>query len=177
MDRRSAAVWPHVILPLGEDLAADVAQTEGCNTSRPLNLNRPFRMAASADGQVVAFGYPVHDFHGLDPKLAGRFDRAPPGMVSVRNALAAEDRSAKDLWTAGPAAGAAAVSQPPEPSADFPALADEFHLKPSALVPFRLPLSLAVNGDGARGAVTEYGGHARVGQERVFPRWSPQVPV
>src|SRR5262245_20883764 len=30
-------------------------------TPRSLNVNRPFRMAASADGKVLAFGYAVHD--------------------------------------------------------------------------------------------------------------------
>src|SRR5262249_31761675 len=32
------------------------------------NLNRPYRMAASADGKALAFGYAVHDFRGLDAK-------------------------------------------------------------------------------------------------------------
>src|SRR5436305_1769737 len=57
---------------------------------KPLNLNCPFRMAASADGKVVAFGYPVHDFRGFDPKVAKRFDPAPPGMITVRNTVNAE---------------------------------------------------------------------------------------
>jgi len=62
-------------------------------------------------------------------------------------------------------------------SADFPALADDFNMKPLGFVPFRLPMSIAVNGDGSRVAVTEYGGQARVGRERIFPDWSPLEPV
>jgi len=51
-------------------------------TPRSLDVNRPFRMAASADGKVLAFGYAVHDFRGIEPKLTRRFfDAAPRGMV------------------------------------------------------------------------------------------------
>jgi glyoxylase-like metal-dependent hydrolase (beta-lactamase superfamily II) len=152
-----------------------VFQYDG-GTSRSLNVNRPFRMAASADGKILAFGYAVHDFRGIEPKLAQRFfDAAPRGMVTVQSARGAAPE--KDQWVVGPAAGAALAPKPPEPSADFPALAEDFNLKPLALVPFRLPMSIAVNGDGAKVAVTEYGGHSRVGRERILPRWSPRDPI
>src|SRR5262249_15440990 len=71
----------------------------------------------------------------------------------------------------------APIPQPPEPSADFPALADDFNLKPLALVPFRLPMSLALDRDGSRVAVAEYGGHSRVGRGRILPNWSPRDPI
>ncbi|HUQ69930.1 MAG TPA: MBL fold metallo-hydrolase [Planctomycetaceae bacterium] len=144
---------------------------------KPLNMNCPFRMGASADGKVVAFGYAVHDFHGADTKVVKRFDAPPTGMVTVRAVENAEHVFAKDLWTAGPADDAPAAPKPPEPSADFPVLADDFNMQPLGLVPFRIPMSLAVSGDGSRVAVTEYGGHARVGRERIFPDWSPLEPV
>jgi glyoxylase-like metal-dependent hydrolase (beta-lactamase superfamily II) len=145
-------------------------------TPKSLNVNRPFRMAASADGNVLAFGYAVHEFRGIEPKLTHRFsDPAPREMVIVRSVSAAV--SGKDQWVVGPAAAAAPAPKPPEPSADFPALAEDFNLKPLAVVAFRLPLSVAVNGDGARVAVAEYGGHSRVGRERILPRWSPRDPI
>ena len=50
-------------------------------------------------------------------------------------------------------------------------------MSPLALVPFRMPASLAVNADGSRVAVTEYGGHVRVGQPQILPNWSPLDPV
>lgn len=143
---------------------------------KPLNRNCPFRMAASTDGKVVVFGYPVHDFRGLDPKVAKRFDAPPPGIVTVRAVENAEHVFAKDVWAA-PAADAPAAPKPPEPSADFPALADDFNMKPLTLVPYRVPMSLAVSGDGSTVAFTEYGGQARVGRERIFPDWSPLEPV
>jgi hypothetical protein len=152
-----------------------VFQYDG-GTPQPLNATRPFRMAASADGKVLAFGYAVYDLRGIESKHTQRFfDAAPRGMVTVRTALGAA--SGKELWVVGPAAGAAPAPKPPEPSDDFPTLAEDFHLKPLALVPFRLPMSLAVNGDGATVAVTEYGGHARLGMERILPRWSPRDPI
>src|SRR5262245_10396825 len=59
-----------------------------------LDVKRPFRMAASGDGKVLALGYAVHDFRGVDPKVAGRFfDSTPRDLVSIRTS---ED--AKVLW-------------------------------------------------------------------------------
>src|SRR5262249_50825095 len=141
-------------------------------TPRSLNMNRPFRMAAGADGKVLVFGYAVHDFRGIEPKVAQRFfDAAPRGMLAVRSVASAAP--GKDTWVIGPTAGAPPAPKPPEPSADFPALAEDFNLKPLALVPFRLPMSVAVNGDGSTVAIAEYGGHSRVGRERILPNWSP----
>lgn len=144
---------------------------------KPLNQNCPFRIAASTDGRVVAFGYPVHDFRGLDPQVATRFDAPPPGMVTVRKTLDAEHVFAKNLWAAGPAADAVAPPLPPDPSADFPALADDFNMEPLGFVPIRIPMSVGLNGDGTTVAVIEYGGHSRVGREQIFPNWSAREPV
>src|SRR5262245_1111953 len=59
----------------------------GSGKSQSLGANRPFRMAASADGKLVALGYAVHDFRGVEPQVAGRFfDSAPHAMVSIRSA-------------------------------------------------------------------------------------------
>jgi glyoxylase-like metal-dependent hydrolase (beta-lactamase superfamily II) len=143
----------------------------------PINLTRPFRMAASADGKVVAFGYAIHDFRGLDPQFVKRFDPASPGMVTVRSVQGAEHVFAKDLWSAGPAVAAPVAQKPPEPTAEFAGLAQDFHMSPLGLVPFRVPASLTVNADGSRVAVIEYGGHVRVGQPHILPTWSPLDPV
>src|SRR5262249_19038796 len=105
-------------------------------TPKSLNVNRPLPMAASADGRGLAFGYAVHDFRGMEPKLTQRFfDAAPRGMVTVRSAVG--DAPGKELWVVEPAADAAPAPRPPEPSDDFPELAEDFNLKPLALVPFR----------------------------------------
>ena len=141
-----------------------------------LDVSRPFRMAASADGKVVALAYAVHDFRGVEPKVAGRFDGAAPhALVSVRSAAGAAPW--KELWRGEGAAGTAPAPEPPEPSAEFPALAESFNLKPLALVPFRIPMSVAVKGDGSQVALAEYGGHSRVGRERILPRWNPRDPI
>jgi hypothetical protein len=126
-------------------------------TSEALSMKRPFRMTASADGSVLALGYAMHDFRGIEAKIRERFfDEARRGMVIVRSAgdVAVDD----DLWSIGPAAGAAPTAEPPESSSDFPALAEEFNLKPLALVPFRMPMSIALDRTGARVALVEYGG-------------------
>src|SRR5262249_28979035 len=102
-----------------------VFQYDG-GTPRSLNVNRPFRMAASAGGKVLAFGYAVHDFREIEPKLTQRFfDAAPRGMRTVRSAVGAAP--GKDLWVVGPAAAAAPAPRPPEPSDDFPPPAPALH--------------------------------------------------
>jgi glyoxylase-like metal-dependent hydrolase (beta-lactamase superfamily II) len=143
----------------------------------PLDPGRPFRIAAGADGQVLAAGYAVHDVRGLDPKVVERLDRDPPGMVTLRRAREAGPGPAKDLWRVGPAVGPHAVPEPPEPSAEFAGLAADFHMSPLGLVPFRVPMSLAVAADGSKVAVVEYGGHARVGRPLILPNWSPIDPI
>lgn len=141
-----------------------------------LDVSRPFRLAASSDGKVLALGYAVHDFRDVDPKIRERFfDSAPHAMVTICSAAAAAPT--KELWRVAPANEQAPPPQPPEPSADFPALADDFNMKPLALVPFLLPMSLALSENGSRVAVAEYGGHSRVGMERILPRWSPRDPI
>jgi hypothetical protein len=90
---------------------------------------------------VLALGYAVHDFRGVEPRIRDRFDGAAQHeMVTMRSV------PGKELWGVGPSAGEAPATKPPEPADDFPALAEDFNLKPLVLVPFRLPMSVAVNG-------------------------------
>jgi glyoxylase-like metal-dependent hydrolase (beta-lactamase superfamily II) len=132
---------------------------------------RPFRMAASGDGQALAFGYLVPDVSGLDEKTKQRL-RRPPALRVVRKALAAEP-----FWTAGPIPEAKPVAPVPEPSEEFPDMAEDFNMKPLVRVPFRTAVSVALNGDGSRAAVTEYGGWLRIKRERGIGSWNPYHPV
>jgi glyoxylase-like metal-dependent hydrolase (beta-lactamase superfamily II) len=178
-----ASVPADLFIRAGETLFASADANHGRSVfkydggaPRPINISRPFRMTASADGKVLAFAYAVHDFRGIEPKVSQRFfDVAPQGMMIVRAALGAMPE--KDQWIVQPAAGAAPIEKPPEPAADFPELSDIFNMMPLALVPFRIPMAIALSGDGKRLAIAEYGGHARVGRERILPRWSPRDPI
>jgi glyoxylase-like metal-dependent hydrolase (beta-lactamase superfamily II) len=137
----------------------------------PLPYQRPLRMAASADGHVLAFGYLVPDVSGLDEKTRHRL-RLPPALLTARDAL-----TSASLWTAAPAPDAPPVARPPEPADDFPDMAEDFNMKPLALVPFRAAVSVAVDGDGSTAAVTEYGGWLRIKRERGIGSWNPDHPV
>src|SRR5262249_38648593 len=59
----------------------------------------------------------------------------------------------------------------------FPEMAESFNMKPLAWVPFRAAVSVALSGDGATVAVTEYGGWLRLKRERGIGRWNPDHPV
>jgi glyoxylase-like metal-dependent hydrolase (beta-lactamase superfamily II) len=134
-----------------------------------LELPRPraFRMAASADGRVLALGYMVADVGTLEQAARQRLQPAPAGLVTTIDAATARTR-----WSAAPLAGAPSPPRPPEPAREFPDLAEAFNMIPEANVPFRVAASLAVSGDGARVAVTEYGGWLRVRRQRLIGFWS-----
>ncbi|MGA2615968.1 MAG: MBL fold metallo-hydrolase [Thermoguttaceae bacterium] len=137
----------------------------------PLPYQRPFRMASSADGHALAFGYLVPDASRMDKKTAERM-RLPPALLAVSNGLSTER-----LWTAGPMQDAKPVAQPPEPAGEFPEMAEEFNMKPLSLVPLRVAVSAAISGDGSRTAIHEYGGWLRVKRERGVGTWNPDYPV
>jgi hypothetical protein len=144
---------------------------DGSRHKYPLLEQRPFRMVASGDGQVLAFGYLVPDMNRFDEKTRQRL-RQPPALLSVSNVLTSER-----LWTAAPTQDAKPVMQPPEPATEFPALAEDFNMKPRTLVPFRLAVSAALDGDGSKAAVVEYGGWLRLKRERGIGGWNPDHPV
>ncbi|HEV3341924.1 MAG TPA: MBL fold metallo-hydrolase, partial [Pirellulales bacterium] len=143
----------------------------GEQQSYPLLYQRPFRMASSADGHVVACGYLSPDAGQLDEKTRNRL-RLPPAMLVVRNAL-----TSANLWTAPPLADAAPVSRPPDAADDLPELAADFNIKPQQWVPFRAALSVALDGDGSTVAAAEYGGWMRIKRERGIGSWNPDHPV
>src|SRR5262249_49143823 len=69
---------------------------DGSRQKHRLLDQRPFRMMASGDGQMLGFGYLVPDLSRLDERTKQRL-RRPPALLSVSNALTAER-----LWTAAP---------------------------------------------------------------------------
>jgi glyoxylase-like metal-dependent hydrolase (beta-lactamase superfamily II) len=140
---------------------------DGRREKNPSMRHRPFRMAASADGRVVAFGYIVPDGMGVDAEAKKQL-RFPPGVVTVRKSQAAED-----LWTAAPLADAPPPPALPQPADEFPALAESFRLRPDASVPFRVAVSLGMSEDGSRVAAAEYGGRVWVRSRPAAGKWDP----
>ncbi len=114
---------------------------------------RPFRMAASADGSTLAAGFIAADARAL---------------LSVRDAATLGER-----WSARPSVEAASIPALPDPAADFPELADRFHMKPDEVVPFRVAASVSLSRDGARAALFEVGGRMWVRRGPVIGRWDP----
>jgi metallo-beta-lactamase class B len=137
----------------------------------PLQYQRPFRMASSADGHVLAFGYLTPDASKLNDITKRRL-RLPPALLRVDNSS-----SAATLWTADGLADAVPVPRPPEPALEFGAFAEDFNMKPQEVVPFRAPLGLAVNADGSRVAVTEFGGWLRIKRQRGIGKWNPDHQI
>ena len=144
---------------------------DGAQETYPLLYQRPFRMASSADGHVVACSYLSPDADQLDEKTRRRL-RLPPAMIVVRNAI-----TSANLWNAEKLADIDPGDRPPDAADDLPELATDFNIKPQQWAPFRAGLSVAVNGDGSRVAVAEYGGWIRVKRERGIGAWNPDHPV
>jgi glyoxylase-like metal-dependent hydrolase (beta-lactamase superfamily II) len=137
----------------------------------PLLYQRPFRMASSVDGHVVACGYLSPDASQLDEKTRNRL-RLPPALLVVRNAI-----TSASLWTAASLADVASVGRPTDAADELPELATDFNIKPRQWVPFRAALSGAVDGDGSTVAAAEYGGWTRIKHERGIGSWNPDHPV
>ena len=146
-------------------------KSDGSREKSRLVDQRPFRMTASGDGHVLALGYLVPDVHGLNEKIRQRV-HLPPALVAVSRPL---DKSS--LWTVAPMQDVKAVPPPPEPAREFPEMAEDFNMKAGALIPFRVAVSVALNGDGSEAAITEYGGWLRVKRERGIGSWNPDHPV
>jgi glyoxylase-like metal-dependent hydrolase (beta-lactamase superfamily II) len=145
-------------------------QSDGSRQRYPLNYQRPFRMSASGDGHVLAFGYLVPDagkIAELGEKDRQRL-RLPPALLTVSNAL-----TSAPVWTTAPMANAPSVPRPPEPADEFPGFAEDFNMKPLTMIPFRLAASVTASGDGSRVALTEYGGWLRMKRQRGIGHWNP----
>jgi glyoxylase-like metal-dependent hydrolase (beta-lactamase superfamily II) len=136
--------------------------------------HRPYRLAASGDGRVVASGYLVPDVSKLDKGTVPESLRAhsPSVLVSVRDST-----DGKEFCAFKPTAEAAGIAPLPEPVKDFPELAENFALRPDAVLPFRVAASVAVNADGSRIAVTEYAGWLWVRAKPAIGSWDPPYHV
>lgn len=137
----------------------------------PLKYERPFRLAASADGRTLASGFIVPDARAAPPEVRGAL-RNPAALVTV-----SESSTAKDLWKFSPDDELRRIPALPEPARDFPGLAAQFKMTPDALVPFRIAASVAPSADGSRVALAEYSGWLWVRRAPAIGAWNPPYHV
>ena len=81
----------------------------------------------------------------------------------------------QSLWSAAPTAGTPPAL--PDPVADFPELSKDFRLAADALVPGHAAAAVALNRDGSRVAVVEYGVWGWVRSEPAIGNWNPPIRV
>ena len=128
-----------------------------------LPTSRAMRIAASADGKRVAFGWLT-------------FSKPQAGFPEHKDALSVwEVNPNRRLWSAPPS-----DNQPPplpDPVAEFPELAKDFRLAADALVPGTVAAAVAVNSDGSRVAAVEYGVWCRVRSGPAIGKWDPPIHV
>lgn len=126
-----------------------------------LPTSRAMRMAASGDGKRIAFGW-----LGLSQNM--------PGLPTHADAVSIwHVNPNQKLWTAPPTVG---LPPPlPDPVADFPEMAKEFRLAADALVPGHVAASVALNREGSRVAVVEYGVWCWVRNGPAIGKWNPPI--
>lgn len=144
---------------------------EGRREAFPLRHERPYRMAPSADGRSIAFGYILPD---REAASAGTKPLLPPvrGLVAVVDAPTASDR-----WGFAPSGEAAPALEIPRPEEDFPALAAAFNVRADDLVPFRVAASVSPSADGSTVAAAEYAGRLWVRGKPAIGKWDPPYRV
>jgi glyoxylase-like metal-dependent hydrolase (beta-lactamase superfamily II) len=128
-----------------------------------LPTSRAMRMAASADGRRVGFGW------------LG-FGKSAPQVTTHMDALSLwQINPNQRLWSAPPAVD----DRPPlpNPAQDFSALAKDFRLAPDALAPGHAAAAVALNRDGSRVAVVEYGIWGWVRNGPAIGKWDPPIHV
>ncbi|MHC4165340.1 MAG: MBL fold metallo-hydrolase [Planctomycetota bacterium] len=152
-------------------LAGKATEKPGQWCRRPMFGRRAWRMSASADGSILVCGYFVSDSSRSQVQGVGSLESPGATLVVI------DGSTGRVRWKAESISPAPKISQPPEPTDEFRWLADDFNMTPSAMVPFRAALSVAASRDAGRAACTEYGGYARIGQERIHPNWSPRHPL
>jgi len=126
-----------------------------------LPTSRALRMAASADGRRLMFGW-----LGLLEEIAGLPRHA--SAVSVWSV-----NPNRKLWSASFAAGPSSAL--PDPAADFPEMAGDFPLAADAIVPGHVASSVALNRDGSRVAATEYAVRSWVRSRPAIGNWNPPI--
>ncbi len=126
-----------------------------------LPTSRAMRMAASADGRRLAFGW--LGFSKEAASLARQVDSIEVWEVGPN----------RKLWSAPPT-----IHTPPmlpDPVADFPDLAKDFRLRPDAVLPGHVAASIALNRDGSRAAIVEYGIWGWMRKEPAIGKWDPPI--
>jgi glyoxylase-like metal-dependent hydrolase (beta-lactamase superfamily II) len=128
-----------------------------------LPTSRAMRMAASADGRRVAFGWCGFKRHLPDLP-------AHAHLVSVWQV-----NPNRSLWSAPPKADV--PPELPDPAAEFRYLPKNFRVAPDTLVPGHVAAAVALNHDGSRVAVVEYGIWGWVRGGPAIGKWNPPIRV
>src|SRR4030095_11232594 len=124
-----------------------------------LPTSRAMRMAASADGRRVAFGW------------LG-FSKATPRVPTHPNALDLwQVNPNQKLWSTPPTVGTPPTL--PDPVAEFAEPARDFRLRADALVPGHVTAAVALNRDGSRVAAIEHGVWGWVRTNSAIGKWDP----
>jgi hypothetical protein len=128
-----------------------------------LPTSRAMRMAASADGKRVAFGWLT-------------FKKPQAGFPEHKETLSVwEVNPNRRSWSAPPSG-----DQPPDlpdPVAEFPEMAKDFRMSADALVPGTVAAAVAMNSDGSHVAVVEYGVWCWVRIGPAIGKWDPPIHV
>jgi glyoxylase-like metal-dependent hydrolase (beta-lactamase superfamily II) len=126
-----------------------------------LPTSRAMRMAASADGRRVAFGW------------LG-FNNTTPRVPSHPNALELwQVNPNQKLWSAPPSVGPPPTL--PDPVAEVAESVKDFRLRADALVPGHATAAVSVNRDCSRVAAIEYGVWGWVRSEAAIGKWDPPI--
>jgi glyoxylase-like metal-dependent hydrolase (beta-lactamase superfamily II) len=128
-----------------------------------LPTSRAVRMAASADGGRVAFGW--LGFGKGATRVTTHMDALDLWRLSPN----------QKLWSVPPTRGTPPAL--PDPVADFATLAKDFRLAADALVPGHVTAAVALNRDGSRVAVVEYGLWGWVRSGPAIGKWDPPIHV
>jgi glyoxylase-like metal-dependent hydrolase (beta-lactamase superfamily II) len=128
-----------------------------------LPTSRAMRMAASADGKRSAFGWLGYSREIYD-------------LPSNRDAVSLwQVKPNARLWSAPPTVEAPPAI--PNPAEHFRELATSFRLAPDVLLPGHVASTVAINHDGSRVAVVEYGIWGWVRDKPAIGKWNPPIKV
>ena len=151
-----------------------VADAGGRKKSAVFSTQRPYRLAASGDGRILAFAHFVPDISRLENGTLPESFRAQAPRVL---ASLYQPGDGKEIGRIKPSTGLAGIAALPDPVADFPDLAKSFSLRPDAIVPFQAAASVAVNADGSRIAILEYSGWLWVRGRPAIGQWDPPYHI
>jgi glyoxylase-like metal-dependent hydrolase (beta-lactamase superfamily II) len=127
-----------------------------------LPTSRAMRMASSLDGSRVAFG-----------RLG--FSQNVPGLPTHADAVSVwQVKPNERLWSAPPSITNAPPALP-DPVRDFGELAKSFRLASDALAPGHVTSAVALNRDGSRVAVVEYGVWGWARNAPAIGKWDPPI--